>query len=123
MKKLGFAFIAVSLLFVLLSTIYPYSKAFYVVNGLAFLIFLSGIWAINLHYAPEEKGMPKYDGPPLPPPLKKRKCICNDIDKHFPTGKCEACYEKSIASLKDSDFPDFPQSEPSPPKMPKDRIG
>ena len=33
--------------------------------------------------------VPRMKNPPPPP---KKKCICNDISKHSPGGRCEACY-------------------------------
>lgn len=40
------------------------------------------------HLRPKKKGsVPKMKNPPHPP---KKKCICNDISKHSPGGRCEA---------------------------------
>jgi hypothetical protein len=87
MKKLGFIFIAISVGIGFISSIYPYSKCFYVLIGLAIAVFVSGIWAFMLHFSPEEPGMPKYDNPPAPP----KKSLYDDFG-----------------------FPDFPTDEPSP---------
>ena len=38
----------------------------------------------------ESKGIPKMKNPPAPP----KKCICNDIGKHSPGGRCESCHSK-----------------------------
>jgi hypothetical protein len=37
--------------------------------------------------------VPRMKNPRALPP-KKKKCICNDIEKHSPGGRCKACYSK-----------------------------
>lgn len=53
-------------------------------------------------------GIPEMENPPTPP----KKCICNDIGKHSPGGRCEACHSKKFNS-KGIEIPQFP----------KDRVG
>lgn len=37
-----------------------------------------------------------------PPPPPEKKCICNNVAKHSPGGRCEACWSK-ITKPKDFD--------------------
>jgi hypothetical protein len=51
------------------------------------MCFLGGIFLLIIENKNPEKGsVPRYPNPPAPP----KKCICNDIGKHTPGGRCEA---------------------------------
>ena len=52
----------------------------------AFAIIIIGILLILFDKSEKYKGIPKMENPPAPP----KKCICNDIGKHTPGGRCEA---------------------------------
>jgi len=63
--------------------------------------------------------VPRMRNPPKPP----RKCICNEIENHSPSGRCEVCYEKnSMPIYENPPAPPERGIKISRPEFPKDKI-
>lgn len=72
-----------------------------------FILLFLGVILLFTDGLNDTKGIPKYQNPPAPP----KKCICNDIGKHTPGGRCEAEHRKDGGSDLSSFIgrPEFPK--------------
>lgn len=115
MKKIGIILIVASFVLGITSDYLPKEFPIEPIVALAFGYFLLGIYLlIQLGHYGFMRGVPvppehlnkesvlRMRNPPSPP---KTKCICNNISKHSPGGRCEACWSKITR-----------------PEFPKDRI-
>lgn len=73
----------------------------------AFAIIIIGILLILFDKSEKYKGIPKMENPPAPP----KKCICNDIGKHTPGGRCEANHFELLKNelIEKRKRPEFPK--------------
>lgn len=81
MKTKAFILLAVYLA-IGIATTFQYIPVLPWLIALAFVCYLLGMYFLIL--AKKENGFPDYNSP-IPP---KNKCICNDIEKQSPGGRC-----------------------------------
>lgn len=86
MKKIGVILIIISLVIGAITNDLPEEFPIEPFVGIAFGYFLLGMAVIILDKNCPKGRTPKMRNPPAPP----KKCICNDIGKHSPGGRCEA---------------------------------
>lgn len=108
MKNIGIILIFISFLIGCIVDYLPKEFPIEPLVGIAFGYFLLGMALIILDKDCPKGKVPKMRNPPAPP----KKCICNDIGKHSPGGRCEADhYQDGGSDLSSfSGRPKFPEN-------------